>query len=65
MIDKDEIIINTYGAANKEALAPPQAARYGGASVTPGDPGKGDPAVVEATTARHAIALDPRMRDQR
>jgi hypothetical protein len=64
MINKDETIISTYGASSKEPGGP-GCARFGGSSVTPGDPGKGADAVVEATTAARAIALDPRMRDQR
>ena len=48
MINKDETIISTYGPSSKEPAAP-ACARFGGSSVTPGDPGKGADAVVEAT----------------
>jgi hypothetical protein len=66
IINKEEIIVSTYGPASKNAV--PDAAKFGGASVPAAEPGKGTqpaPAVDQATAARRAIALDPKMRDQR
>ena len=63
MIDKDEVIVSVYGPATKNEV--PACARASGASISPGDPGKGADAVIAATTARANIGLDPRMRDQR
>jgi hypothetical protein len=62
-VDLSEIIVNTYGPESRNPV--PSAARAGGVSVTPGDPGKGAAGVVEATALARAITFDPKMRDQR
>jgi len=62
-ISKDEIIVSTYGPFSRNDI--PDAAKFGGVAVTPGNPGRGDPAVIQATEIRNRNALDPKMRDQR
>ena len=57
MITKDEIIVGVYGPSTKNEV--PDAARFGGAAVTPGFPGEGATAVIEATNARHEKSEAP------